>query len=79
MIAVFRYMMVCQAVAVVNYGGERAVWRTALSVLVLVLVVTVTLAGCNPGALFGYLKCTGKEQAFRYKWYKQCKSPIVGR
>ena len=64
-IVLFRYMMVCHAVPVVNYGGEKPLWRTIqLAVLGFSLLPSVLVAFVLDDSL-GFHKCIGREEGFR--------------
>ena len=64
-IVVFRYIMVCHAVSVVNFGGEKPLWKMVKwSVHGLSLMQGVLMVFVLEDSL-GFHKCIGKEEAFR--------------
>ena len=64
-IVLFRYIMVCHAVKTVNYGGEKALWRTVKWIVQgLSLVQGVLMAVVTEESL-GFHMCIGKEEAFK--------------
>ena len=64
-IVLFRYIMVCHAVPVVNFGGEKPLWMTIqLAVLGLSLLPSVLVAFVLDDSL-GFHKCIGQEEGFR--------------
>ena len=65
-IVLFRYMMVCHAVATVNYGGEKPLWKTVKwSVLGLSLIQGVLMLFVLDDSL-AFLQCMGEEERFRW-------------
>ena len=68
-IVLFRYTMVCHAVATVNYGGEKPLWKTIKwSVQGLSLMQAVLMLFVLEDSL-GFHECIGKEEGFR--WVKK--------
>ena len=64
-IVLFRYTMVCHAVATVNYGGERPLWKTIKwSVLGLSFIQGVLMLFVLEDSL-GFHECMGEEERFR--------------
>ena len=64
-IVLFRYIMVCHAVPVVNFGGEKPLWRIIqLAVVGLSLLPSVLVAFVIDDSL-GFHKCIGQEESFR--------------
>ena len=65
-IVLFRYTMVCHAVATVNYGGEKPLWKTVKwSVQGLSLMQAVLMLFVLEDSL-GFHECIGKEEGFRW-------------
>ena len=64
-IVLFRYIMVCHAVATVNFGGEKRLWKwikwsvQGLSMVQAVLIFSVL------GESLNFQRCMGKEERFR--------------
>ena len=65
-IVLFRYTMVCHAVATVNFGGEKPLWKTIKwSVQGLSLMQAVLMVFVLEDSL-GFHECIGKEEGFRW-------------
>ena len=64
-IVVFRYLMVCRAVYCHNLGGEKAVLRRVMSVLVAVCLLHAVVIAFNNSDVLIFLRCIGREEAFR--------------
>ena len=64
-IVLFRYIMVCHAVATVNFGGEKRLWKwikrsvEGLSMLQACLIFSVLDESLN------FQRCMGKEERFK--------------
>ena len=64
-LVVFRYLMVCRAVYCHNLGGEKAVLRRVMALLVSLCLLDALVIVFNNSDSLTFLRCMGREEAFR--------------
>ena len=76
-IVLFRYIMVCHAVATVNFGGEKPLWKTVKWFVQGLSMVQGGLILFVLDDSLAFHKCLGKEEGFR--WVKSLLDNLLHR